>query len=484
MTKRLRQDFEGLFDIYATDDQKRYAQELQGDPDRRSIFVRRTVLSELEKLAEISGGTLLAKILFKLTEEELKVACRLSKTINNVCERFKLKERFYRGKIFMFLSHGWKEAFEHADPIRLTLPLPTVVNVEMDLDDIIYVLDNNGRFLQLEAEGQNVIVPGKIIEPIPDKTFQRIVVGHVIVYLLGKDNRLYGYMASNKGHQVILKPKFFKNQTVLELKSTRYTVAILYDNGKAKTIPISHEGSSERHRVRSMRAAGWDSEVFENRLSDVPYVSSSAHFVTCAVGLFATFFVTREGRVFLVGVNDPFHPVLRTIFNPMEIQFPQEQSHHTIIVRVIAYYASVFFLSSTGRCWVLGQNNNGELAINRREHIISPVMIETIFEPIQDIAGGPNFTVFLGVSGTIYYTGRGSALARVLNFNPTIPIEKIMAGGNSIAIYTQSEDETFLSISLQCASCGITDETVAYYSNVGKLAFCNEQCFENFKRKR
>ncbi len=59
-------------------------------------------VSWLEALVPISNGYLLAKILYKLEEPDLKMVRQVSKTLNDVCKRYQLLERFYTGKAYMF----------------------------------------------------------------------------------------------------------------------------------------------------------------------------------------------------------------------------------------------------------------------------------------------------------------------------------------------------------------------------------------------
>ena len=59
-------------------------------------------ISLLNALAVVNGGRLLAKILYKLSEETLDLACRVSAAISNVCIKFHMKKRFYAGSLYTF----------------------------------------------------------------------------------------------------------------------------------------------------------------------------------------------------------------------------------------------------------------------------------------------------------------------------------------------------------------------------------------------
>jgi len=59
-------------------------------------------LSWLEALALISNGNLLAKILYKLEESDLKLVSTVSTKVWKVCKQYQLHERFHTEKAYTF----------------------------------------------------------------------------------------------------------------------------------------------------------------------------------------------------------------------------------------------------------------------------------------------------------------------------------------------------------------------------------------------
>ena len=81
-------------------------------------------LSWLEALALISKGKLLAKILYKLEEFDLKLVYTLSKTVCKVCRKYQLHERFYTGKVYTLGSSNYgKLGNGRTDSHRVGIPV-------------------------------------------------------------------------------------------------------------------------------------------------------------------------------------------------------------------------------------------------------------------------------------------------------------------------------------------------------------------------
>jgi len=327
-------------------------------------------LSWLEALALISNGKLLAKIMYKLEEVDLKIIYTLSKTVCKVCKQYQLHERFYTGKAYTFGRAS-------------------------------YGLLGNGR-----TDNHNVGIPVQIegiTEPVASiscgsyHTGIVTVSGKAYTFGNGEDGKLGDGRTDD--HDVAT-PTQVEGITehVASISCGESHTGIVTVSGKAYTFGDGYagrlgDGRTDNHPVGiPIQVQGITEPVASISCgeSHTGIVTISGKVYTCGDGAYGRL---GDGRTDDHDVATPTQ--IEGITEP--VSFISCGSYHTGIVTV------------SGKAYFFGSGNGGRSGDGRTDaHSVGiPVQVQGIIEPVASISCGESHTGIVTVSGKAYTFGNG-----------------------------------------------------------------------------
>lgn len=168
-----------------------------------------------------------------------------------------------------------------------------------------------------------------------------------------------------------------------------------------------------------------------------------------------TFISTEDGQVFSWG-EGKFGQLgsgkVQDRFRPEDIYFKQ----NTRIIKVNAGLEHVAFLDVTGRLFVCGSNERGQLGLGIIDTsnllILEPVQVQDFSDCAKQISCGSYHTIILSLSGLVYVAGfnmegqlgdgtkKNSPMLKVVEEISHIPMKFVAAGSFSASISEEKMD--------------------------------------------
>ncbi len=428
-------------------------------------------LSWLEALAPISNGKLLAKILYKLEEPDLKLMCRVSKTVNQVCKRYHLHERFYMGKVYMF-GRGLYGALGDGDPDPHNVAIPKVVRTLPPVKSISCGYDHtgfvtvagevymcgkghDGRLGNGRIDNHTQPTPRKI-ENIPKVAAVACGIIHTMIMTVAGDVYTFGH-----GFNGMLgdgNPEHHTQSVPLKILNLP----------KAKAIACSFANSSFISENGTVYICG---SGYYGQLGDGnPDVHSAAYFqiipgipptkqLSCDSSHIGV--VTLDGRVFMFGEGEHGRlgdEVMRehSIATPRQV----EGLHRILSISCAFYHTSV--VSRDGELFVFGKSTRG--VVTRIESV----------PPIKAVSNSKYQTMAVSVANDVYILGKRyledprptSVFTKIDNLPP---VQSVSCGRAHYGIVTAPE--SILNLTIDCHYCG---KEAVYHDH--SMAFCSVDC--------
>jgi len=380
-------------------------------------------LSWLEALALISKGKLLAKILYKLEEFDLKLVYTLSKTVCKVCRKYQLHERFYTGKVYTLgssnygkLGNGRTDSHRVGIPVQvqgITEPIASIscgdyhtgiVTVSGKAYTFGYGL--HGRLGDGRTDQHSVGIPVQvqgITEPVASISCGIYHTGIVTIY--GKaytfGSGYYGALGDGKtdNHYIGIPIQIEGiTEPVASISCGIYHTGVVTVSGKAYTFGSGYNGKLGDGRI-GQHSVGIPVQV-QGIIEPVASISCGGYHtgIVTVSGKAYTFGCGEFGRLGDGRTDD------HSVGIPVQVQGITEPiasiscgGHHTGIVTV------------SGKGHTFGYGYNGRLG-NGRTDIYAvgiPVQVQRITEPIASISCGEYHTGIVTVSGKAYTFGSG-----------------------------------------------------------------------------
>jgi len=328
-------------------------------------------LSWLEALALISNGKLLAKILYKLEEADLKLISTVSKTVLKVCKQYQLHERFYTGKAYTFgkgyfgrLADG--KIYNHS------------VGIPLQIEEITETIAS--------------ISCGKAHTGIITISGKAYTFGDGLYGKLG-DGRTHNHDVGIPVHvQGIAEP-------IASISCGLNHTGIVTVSGKAYTFGDGFGGKLGNGRI---------DDHFVGIPVQVQGITELVASISC--GGYHTGIVTVSGKAYTFGYG--FCGKLgdgrtdeHSVGIPVQVQGITEP-----IASISCGYSHTGIVTFSGKSYTFGSGFSGKLGNGRTDdHDVGiPVQVQGITEPIASISCGHCHTAIVTVSGKAYTFGAGS----------------------------------------------------------------------------
>jgi len=380
-------------------------------------------LSWLEALALISNGKLLAKILYKLEEADLKLVSTVSKTVWKVCKQYQLYERFYTGKAYTFgKGHGGRLGDGRIDIHRIGIPVQIQGIIEpiasiscgenhtgiVTASGKAYTFGsgNYGKLGNGRTDFHHVGIPVKIqgiIEPIAaiscgsNHTGIVTVSGKAYTFGNGLFGRLGNGRTDNHSFAVPFQVQGIK-EPIASISCGGYHTGIVTVSGKVYTF-----GSGSHGKLGDGRTDYYNVGI----PVQVQGITEPIASISC--GNSHTGIVTVSGKVYTfgIGVNGELgdgRTDEHDVGIPVQVQGITEP-----IASISCGYLHTGIVTISGKAYTFGSGVNGKLGDGRtdKHYVGIPVQVQGITEPIASISCGYLHTGIVTISGKAYTFGNG-----------------------------------------------------------------------------
>jgi hypothetical protein len=445
-----------LFQNYATPEEYTVFANLTAtlaDPDRIEQFKRRVVLSALEKLAVISNGGLLAKILFKLPLEDVHAMCQVSTTVRNVCKKYRLIERFFQKCMFVVGSND-------IPPGRIPLPF-NVKMISAGYDFVAFITDA-GKGYSFGSRRSGALGDGVDSEE----------------YVLAPQ------------------PILFDLEPIVHISSGHNHMGFVTKSSKVYMCGTGAFGE--------LGDNNGDEHTFFTPTLSIPLSIEPVKYISC--GNVCTVVITRSEKIFFVGFLfveaenwDSFiqiHPFQITTIDPNDI-----------FVKISLGDGHLGILTNNHKLYIFGDVSGGKAGDgNAEDHLIVNSNLSYYIPNVKDVACTRYTTVFIDLIGSVHicdsnnpypvHIVKSQQMEKVLtngsdvgfisndgnfyrperyklDFNHDTPISH-GSMAYSFSVFVINELDNLLPISAPCATCG--NVNAAYYSSDYTGAYCGKQC--------
>lgn len=435
-------------------------------------------ISLLEGLAITSGGRLLAKILYKLSEPHLDLICRTSAKISAVCVKFHLKKRFYTSLLYTF-GKDFNNGLNYTKfPVKMQ-NLPPIAMVSCGEEHIGIVTEDGDLYTggnnQYGQTGHRYNTSDQLFERILQIPAVKMVsCGEEHTAFVTRDGDLYTFGHCYGGKlgngiadlgSVVIKPRRIENIPPVEMVSCgAHHTAIVCENGDLYTF-----GNSEYGKLGNGIIDHFINVTVPQKVENLPPIK----MVSCCRP--HTTVVSREGELYAFGdlanmtVGTP-----QRINNLPPVKMVSGGSSHTAVV------------CENGNLYTFGDGRWGRLGDGDESvHFVeNPRRVEGI-PPIVFVSCGWNHTAIIDQDGALYTFGNSSygklgngISSENRNFStpqriPNIPPVKMVSCNfsESTAFVTRSDDDLgFEKILLPCNLC--IENEATYFSLEDKKAYC------------
>jgi len=422
-------------------------------------------LSWLEALALISNGNLLAKILYKLEESDLKLVSTVSTKVWKVCKQYQLHERFYTGKAYTF---GNDIKNQHS------VLIPSII--EGIIEPIAFVSCGThhkgivtvsgkaytfgyGKFGRLgngRIDDHNVGIPVQIqgiTEPIASISCAEYHTGIVTVsgnvYTFGNGNfgtlgdGIIDYHCVGIPVQVqgIIEP-------IASISCGSYYTGIVTVSGKAYTFGSGYDGKLGN---------GKTDHHYVGIPVQIEGIREPVASISC--GTYHTGIVTVSGKAYTFGsgyggklgngrTDD------HSVGIPVQVQGITEP-----VASISCAHSHTGIVTVSGKAYTFGDGIFGKLGNGKTDHhsVGIPTQIERITESVASISCGNFHTGIVTVSGKVYTFGYGYGRrleSGEINSNGIpaqigdliIPVKSISCGDYEVGLVTMPESSLNLDI--------------------------------------
>ncbi len=431
-----------------------------------SLPIANKELSWLEALAPISNGKLLAKILYKLEEPDLKLICRVSKLVNEVCKRYQLHERFYMSKAFMF-GNGADGKLGNGRDMNYSVGVPRPINFPERVKLVscgstvtglltyageVYMFGNGayGRVGDGTLSPHSVTRPRKIQDVPPAKDLS---CGDIHSGFVSKDGRVYVF--GNLGFQLTSTPREILDiPTMQKISCGLLHTALLSDSGKVFTFGSQIFGQLGHGNVVNLALET------PTPIENIPCVK----MISCASNL--TGILTEGGEVYMFG-HLPSHYNGRIISRRI-VSTPEKVKNLNGIRYISCMNKRSLFVGANGHVFVLD--------------VGSPYRLRNV-PPAVSVSHGMD-TEHYGIvtkSGDVYMFGDGSEgklgdddiswhHVEIPTKIPNLPPVKMLScSQRHTGIVTAPESS--LNLTIDCHYCG---SEAKYHDHT--MVFCSEEC--------
>jgi len=449
-------------------------------------------VSWLEALAPISNGGLLAKILYKLEENDLVLMCRLSKTIWAVCKRYQLHERFYTDTAYVF---GWRG---YGDPVAVPqriLNIPKVMSIScgsthtgiVTLEGEVYMFGNgdSGKLGDGNTDRHSVGNPQRI-QGIPKVASISCGSSNTIILTRNRDvytfgDGTYGQLGDGMvGFHLVGVPQQIQGiPKIASISCSRFHTGLVTTDGNVYMFGGGKDGRLGNGHTQP------HSQPNPQKIQNIPRISS----ISC--GLKHTGIITVDGDVYMFGVgnhgqlgdgNTGFH----NVGIPQKIQgIPKIASiscgdKHTGIITT----GGVVYTFGGGRHGALGDGNVNPHKVGVPQMITNNVVA---------ISCGSKYTGIITTNGDVYMFGYGGGHGRLgdgrMDYHDVAVPQKVqniprVASISCSAFQTGivTIPETSLTLTISCQYCGINQAKYFAFYGEEPTVFCGKKCQENFHK--
>jgi len=380
-------------------------------------------LSWLEALALISNGKLLAKIMYKLEEVDLKIIYTLSKTVCKVCKQYQLHERFYTGKAYTFgrasyglLGNGRTDNHNVGIPVQIEGITEPVASIScgsyhtgiVTVSGKAYTFGNgeDGKLGDGRTDDHDVATPTQvegITEHVASISCGLNHTGILTVsgkaYIFGDGE--YGKLGDGRidDHDVATPTQIEEiTEPIASISCGHYHTGIVTVSGKAYTF-----GESEYRRLGDGRT-DYHSVGIPVQIEGITEPVAS---ISC--GTFHTGIVTVSGKAYTFG-SGKFGRLGDGITDDHDVGIPTQIEEITEPIASIScghYHTGIVTVS--GKSYTFGYGFGGRLGNGRTDaHDVGiPIQVQGITEPVASISCGRRHTGIVTVSGKAYTFGYG-----------------------------------------------------------------------------
>jgi hypothetical protein len=378
-----------LFQHYATPEEYAVFANLTAtlaDPERIEQFKRRVLLSAFEKLATISNGGLLAKILFKLPLEDVRAMCQVSTTVRNVCKKYQLIERFYHNT--MYIMSDDNDDFDLPKTIRLNYRVKMISG----LNDFVAFITYDGKGYSFGNNGTGSLGAGieesEDIIPMP---------------------------------QPILSP-----EPIIHISCGMSHMGFVTASGKVYTCGYGEfgrlgDGNGDDHN--------YNTPTLASSLCVEPVKQ-----ISC--GNSCTTIITQSEKIFFVGLllfdEEEAHDFLH--IDPLQITTADPSD---VFVKISLGLNHLGILTSSHKLYMFGKGRSGRLGDGViTDHFISDANLSYFIPNVTDVICFDDATMFVDLIGNVY---RCDAKNERPSKFPCRNVEKILGGlyGHEIAFITK-----------------------------------------------
>lgn len=428
-------------------------------------------LSWLEALAPMSNGKLLAKILYKLEELDLKLMCRVSKVVKEVCKRYQLHERFYTSKAYMF-GEGRAGVLGDGDTNPHTVGVPTMVRnlppvktvscgyehtgfVTTSGDAYLCGVGRLGRLGNGRTNFHYQPTPRRL-ENIPKVSL--IACGDVHTMILTHDGDVYTFGSADFGMLGDGDIAFHTQPVPYKVPNLPKAKMIDCDFAHSAVVSVDGQllicGSGLYGRLGDGDVAPHDVGYFK-RVEGIPPVKK----ISC--GPLHTGIVTIDGDVYMFG-SGKFGVLGDGDVTNHDVGVPQKvQGLPKMEMISCGTYASGL-LTTEGTTYVFGKETSG-------------IAKKIAYLPrAKALSWARDQAIVISETNTAYISGRrhpedfnaSSTFSKIENIPP---VESVSCGDAHAGLVTTPESS--LNLTIDCRYCG---KEAVYHDHA--MAFCSKEC--------
>lgn len=397
-------------------------------------------ISLLEGLAVSAGGTLLAKLLYKLSEDDLSEVCKASDLISRVCRKFHLMKRFSTNALYTFgngymgsLGDGKADYTHYVSFPQRIKKLPPIATVSCG-DTYTAIITQNGELYVFghgfqgrlgTGDENNVSIPQKLTE-IPKVS--QVSCGQSHTAFVTQDGDLYTFGSANSGKlghgrgvnvsytpkKVVGIPKVLQvscghdHTAFITLDGDLYTFGngiwwhfpiddpfdASYTPRKVPNIPKVSQVSCGTDKTIILTYNRHELYVYDNRRHVLKIISMVPKISQISCGWTVRAFVTDDGDLYTFGTG--YLGNGRRGDDDGETTEPQKIENLPPISMISCGGEHVAFVARNGDLYTFGNGYFGRLGDKDTSihTVLTPYKVEGI-PPVSTVSCGDNHTAFV-----------------------------------------------------------------------------------------